>query len=146
MLFILYFLFYVDVLSFSALMLLVRWQEEHPACKKIEWWGTDVVICLERGADLHTAQHFHSLSLASVKSRLVLPFWYRLTWVVPEKGPLNGCVRVRVCVCDILSLATGRAFMFVKTYSVKLQKIAFGRPILIWKIVLVKQELNVIVR
>ena len=37
--------------------------------------------------------HCHSLSLASVKSRLVLPFWYRLTWVVPEKGPLNG-----VCV------------------------------------------------
>jgi len=27
---------------------------------------------------------------------LVLPFWYRLTWVVPEKGPLNGCV----CSCD----------------------------------------------
>ena len=37
-----------------------------------------------------TATH----SLASVKSRLVLPFWYRLTWVVPEKGPLNGCVCV----------------------------------------------------
>ena len=31
--------------------------------------------------------HCHSLSLASVKSRLVLPFCYRLTWVVPEKGP-----------------------------------------------------------
>ena len=31
---------------------------------------------------------------ASVKSRLVLPFWYRLTWVVPDKGPLNGCVCV----------------------------------------------------
>ena len=29
-----------------------------------------------------TATH----SLASVKSRLVLPFWYRLTRVVPEKG------------------------------------------------------------
>jgi len=39
--------------------------------------------------------HCHSLSLVSVKSRLVLPFWYRPTWVVPEKGPLNGCV----CVC-----------------------------------------------
>ena len=38
--------------------------------------------------------HCHSLSLASVKSRLVLPFWYRLTWVVPEKGPING----RVCL------------------------------------------------
>jgi len=36
--------------------------------------------------------HCHSLSLASVKSRLVLPFWYQLTRVVPEKGPLNGCV------------------------------------------------------
>ena len=35
------------------------------------------------------------MSLASVKSRLVLPFWYRLTRVVPEKGLLNGCV----CVC-----------------------------------------------
>jgi len=35
--------------------------------------------------------HCHSLSLASVKSRLVLPFWYRLTRVVPYKGPLNGC-------------------------------------------------------
>ena len=38
--------------------------------------------------------HCHSLSLASVKPRLVLPFWYRLTWVVPDKGPLNGCVCV----------------------------------------------------
>ena len=36
--------------------------------------------------------HCHKLSLAPVKSRLVLPFWYRLTWVVPDKGPLNVCV------------------------------------------------------
>ena len=36
--------------------------------------------------------HCHSLFLASVKSRSVLPFWYLLTWVVLEKGPLNGCV------------------------------------------------------
>ena len=38
--------------------------------------------------------HCHSLSLASVKSRLVLPFWYRLSWVVLDKWPLNGCVCV----------------------------------------------------
>ena len=38
--------------------------------------------------------HCHSLSLVSVKSRLVLPFWYRLTRVVPEKGPLNVCDRL----------------------------------------------------
>jgi len=30
-------------------------------------------------------------SLASFKSRLVLPPWYRLTQVVLEKRPLNGC-------------------------------------------------------
>ena len=44
--------------------------------------------------------HCHSLSLAPVKSRLVLPFWYRLTWVVPEKGPLNGgvCYAMRDCI------------------------------------------------
>ena len=41
--------------------------------------------------------HCHSLSLASVKSRLVLPFWYWLTWIVPDKGSLNGCV----CVCTV---------------------------------------------
>jgi len=26
----------------------------------------------------------------------MVPFWYQLTWVVPDKGPLNGSV----CVCD----------------------------------------------
>ena len=30
-------------------------------------------------------------SLASLKSRLVLPFWFWLTQVVLEKRPLNGC-------------------------------------------------------
>jgi len=38
---------------FSALTLLVGQQEGHPACKKTEWWGAGMVICLELGADLH---------------------------------------------------------------------------------------------
>jgi len=45
----------VDV-TFSALTPLVGRQEGHPTCKKLEWWDADVVICLERGADLHMAQ------------------------------------------------------------------------------------------
>jgi len=32
-----------------------------------------------------------SLSLASLKSRMMWPFWCQLTQVVPEKRPLNGC-------------------------------------------------------
>jgi len=106
-----------------------------------------MVICLERGADLHMAQlmplpltvscfseiqigftfvvpaHLGSPGKRAVKrvcvcvcvclycmlvqlvplpftisccikSRLVLTIWYRLTQVVPEKGPLNGCMCV----------------------------------------------------
>jgi len=30
--------------------------------------------------------------LLQQKSTLVLPFWYRITRVVPEKGPLSGCM------------------------------------------------------
>jgi len=42
--------------SLSALTLLVGWQEGHPVCKA-EWWGTCMVICLQRGAnDLHMIQ------------------------------------------------------------------------------------------
>jgi len=42
--------------AFSALTLLVGRQEGHPACKKTEQLGAGMVICLERGADLHMAQ------------------------------------------------------------------------------------------
>ena len=38
--------------AFSALTLLVGRQEVHPACKKTEWWGAGIAICLERSADL----------------------------------------------------------------------------------------------
>ena len=80
--------------AFSALTLLVGRQEEHPASKKTEWWGAGVVICLERGADLHMAQ-LMPLPLTVCcfsKIQIGLPFWYWLTWVAPEKGPLNRCV------------------------------------------------------
>jgi len=71
--------------AFSALTLLVGRQEGHLACKILS------VGCW-RGYLSGTRCRFAlSLSLASVKSRLVLPFWYRLTWIVPEEGPLNGC-------------------------------------------------------
>ena len=43
--------------------------------------------------------HYHSLSLASAKSRLVLPFWYRFIWVVLDKG-------TGVCVCMYVAGST----------------------------------------
>ena len=44
--------------------------------------------------------HCQSLSLASVKS---IPFWYRLTRVVPDKG-------VCVCVCVCVSVSVTRCY------------------------------------
>ena len=60
---------------------------------KKEWWGTGIVICLERGADLHMAQLMPLPLTVSCSSKIQigLPFWYRLTQVVLEKRPLNGC-------------------------------------------------------
>ena len=46
---------YVDSFAFSALTLLVGWQEGHPACKK-QWWGAGMIICLVPCADLHMSQ------------------------------------------------------------------------------------------
>ena len=56
-----------------------------------------MVICLERRADLHMAQ-LMPLPLTSLAS--ILPFWYRLTQIVPEKGPLKAhtCV-LYFCTC-----------------------------------------------
>jgi len=77
-------------------MLLVGQQEGHPACKKTEWWGTGMVICLEQGADLHMSQLMPLPLIVSCFSKIQigLPFWYRPTQVVLEKGPLNRCVCV----------------------------------------------------
>ena len=87
-----------DSFAFSALTLLVGQQEGHPACKKL---SGGVLAWISVWSEVQTCVwpsrcHCHSLSLAPVKSRLVLPFWYRLTRLVPERGPLNGCVWVCV--------------------------------------------------
>jgi len=95
------YILFVFVALNSALTLLVGRQEGHPACKNWEWCGAGMVICLDRDADLHMAQLMPLLLTVScfIKSRLVLPFWYWLTCIVPHKGLLNVCVYVLVCVC-----------------------------------------------
>jgi len=51
--------------------------------KKIEWWDAGMVICLERGADLHMSQLMPlplplTISFSSI-FRLVLPSWFYLS-------------------------------------------------------------------
>jgi len=77
-------------LDFSALTLLVGWQEGHAnsmiySCKKTEWWGAG----MERGADLHMAQ-LEPLPLA-VSCQIGFTFLVPAYLGIPGKGPLNGC-------------------------------------------------------
>ena len=64
----------------------------------ISWFFCKCDLILQQTITTCVRMREHSLSLASVKSRLVLPFWYRLTWVVPDNGPLNGCVCVLAAI------------------------------------------------
>jgi len=80
------------------------------------WWGAGMVICLERCARLAYGPADATHCLASAKSRLVLPFWYWLTWVVPDKGPLNECV----CVCyHKIILSLSQDWLVIMTYNVR---------------------------
>ena len=75
----------------SALTLLVGWQEGHPACKNTEQWGAGVVICLEQGAGLHTAQLMPLPPTVSCFSKIQIGF----TFLVPAHlgGPGQRAVK-----------------------------------------------------
>ena len=59
-------------------MLLVGWQEGIQPVKT-EWWGGGMVICLERGTDLHMAQLMPLPLTVSCSSKIQIGF----TFVVP---------------------------------------------------------------
>jgi len=76
-------------------MLLVGRQEGHSACKKTEQWGAGMVICLERGADLHVAQMMPLPLTVSCSSKIQIGF----TFLVPAHPGSPGQRAVkRVCV------------------------------------------------
>ena len=75
--------------------------------------------------------HSHSLSLAPVKSRLVLPFWYRLTRVVPDRGPLNGCVCVCYSPCTLVLIES--ALKELKVIKCKFQTLLFTMLTYFWQ-------------
>jgi len=64
----------IEAFPLNALTLLVGSQEGHPARKKTEWWVAGMVICLERGADLHMAQLMPLLLTVSCFSRIQIGF------------------------------------------------------------------------
>jgi len=69
---------------------------------KTELWGAGVVICLERGADLHMAQLIPLPLTVSCFSKIQIGF----TFLVPAHtgSPGHGAVK-RVCVCVVLPMS-----------------------------------------
>jgi len=82
--------------AFSALTMLVGRQEGHAACKILEWWGTGVVICLERDADLHIAQLMPLPLTVSCFSKIQVGFTFLILAYPRSHGKR---VVERVCVC-----------------------------------------------
>ena len=86
----------------------VGWQEGHPACKKLEWWGAGMVIYLERDVGLHMTQLMPLPFTVSCFSKIQIGF----TFLVPAHlgSPGKRAVK-RVCVC--VSASDVRYFLAV---------------------------------
>jgi len=77
------------------LTLLIGRQGGHPVCKKIEWWGAGMVVCLELGADLHMAQLMPLPLTVSCFSKIQIGF----AFLVPAHPGSPGKMAVkRACV------------------------------------------------
>jgi len=88
--------YFPQQVAFIALTLLVGRQEGHLACKKNEWWGAGVVICLEQAADLHIAQLMPLPLTVSCFSEIQTGF----TFLVPAyPGSPRQSTTKWVCVC-----------------------------------------------
>jgi len=95
----------------SALTLLVGHQEGHPAC---EWWGAEVVVFLERGADLHMAQLMPLPLTVSCFRKTQIGF----TFLVPAHPGSPGQRAVkRVCVLYGYMFFSGDIFAFADFYT-----------------------------
>jgi len=66
---------------------------------KTEWWDAGVVICLERGADLHIAQLMPLPLNVSCFSKIQIGF----TFLVPAHPGMPGKRAIkRLCVCVVV--------------------------------------------
>ena len=89
---------FVNWFAFIALTPLVGWQEGHTACKKTEWWGAGMVICLEWRAYLHTAQLMPLPLTVSCFSKIQIGFTFLLPALSASPGQ-RAIKPVCVCVC-----------------------------------------------
>ena len=93
---------------------------------KTEWWGADVVICLDRGADLHMAQLMPLPLTVSCFSKIQIGF----TFLVPAyPGSPEQQAFKRVCVCvfyTAASLSHASTFIHYQAKSSRLTLVSLG--------------------
>jgi len=77
--------------------MLAGWQEGHPACKKTNWWGAGMVMCLKRGVDLHMAKLMPLPLTVSCFSKIQIGFTFLL--LVYPGSPRQRAIK-SVCVCE----------------------------------------------
>ena len=75
---------FIYLLIFLPSVLCRCWLGGRKGIRPVKKLSSGVLVCLSVWREMQTCIwtnrfHCHSLSLVSVKSRLVLPFWYRLT-------------------------------------------------------------------
>jgi len=90
--------------AFSALTLLVGWQQGHPACKKTEWWGDGAVMCLKRDADLYMVQLMLLPLTVSCFSKIQIGFTFLVLAHLGSHG--KRCVHACVCAGSLLLYVT----------------------------------------
>ena len=93
----------IDFLSFKVVLCLqcfdaVGWAAGRASCKKTEWLGAGMVICLERVADLHMSRLMPLPLTVACFSKIQIGF----TFLVPARPGSPGQRAVKqmcVCVC-----------------------------------------------
>jgi len=81
-----------------------------------------MVICLEQGADLHMAQLMPLPLTVSCSSKIQIGFTFLVPAhpVVPDKGPLSGCV----CVCAAVTVNSSH--MTASSSAIKAVNVSVG--------------------
>jgi len=68
--------------------------------QKTERWGAGVVICLERGADMHMVQQIPLPLTVSCFSEIQIGFYRAMLCIRgTSHGPVSVCLSVRVRIC-----------------------------------------------
>ena len=78
-----------------------------------------MVICLERGADLHMAQLMPLPLTVSCFSKIQIGFTFLVLAYPgsPGKGPLNGCVSVYAIATNVIAINQSMVYCFAALHK-----------------------------